>query len=72
MDENKLREFMNAIGIVAETSLIFYRNVTKAGGTQEEAMRLTQALIAATIFGNKGSQENGGDSPKGQLFFPPI
>lgn len=47
---------MNAIGAVAETTLIFYRSIIEAGGTQEEAMRLTQALIAATLFGgNKNS-----------------
>ena len=60
MDKNQLKEFMNAIGAVAETTLIFYRSIIKAGGTQEEATRLTQALIAATIFGDKHGQENGG------------
>lgn len=60
MDKNKLKEFMNAIGTVAETTLIFYRSIIEAGGTQEEAMRLTQAFIAATIFGNKGGPENEG------------
>lgn len=60
MDKNQLKEFMNAIGAVAETTLIFYRSIIKAGGTQEEAMRLTQALISATIFGDKHGQENGG------------
>ena len=60
MDKNKLKEFMNAIGTVAETTLIFYRSIIETGGTQEEAMRLTQAFIAATIFGNKGGPENEG------------
>lgn len=60
MDKNQLKEFMNAIGAVAETTLIFYRSIIKAGGTQEEGMRLTQALIAATIFGEKHGQENRG------------
>ena len=60
MDKNQLKEFMNAIGAGAETILIFYRSIVKAGGTQEEATRLTQALIAATIFGDKHGQENGG------------
>lgn len=46
--------------MVAETTLIFYRSIIKAGGTQEEATRLTQALISATIFGSKTDQENGG------------
>lgn len=60
MDKNQLKEFMNAIGAVAETTLIFYRSIIKAGGTQEEATRLTQALISATIFGSKTDQENWG------------
>lgn len=51
MDKNQLKEFMNAIGMIGETALIFYRSVVEAGGSQEEAMRLTQALIAATLFG---------------------
>ncbi len=51
MDKNQLKEFMNAIGMIGETTLIFYRSIIEAGGTQEEAMRLTQALIAATLFG---------------------
>lgn len=51
MDKNQLKEFMNAIGMIGETALIFYRSVVEAGGSQEEAMRLTQALISATLFG---------------------
>lgn len=62
MDKKQLKEFMNAIGAIAETTLIFYRSVIDAGGSQEEAMRLTQALIAGLMFGNKGGQENGGKS----------
>lgn len=51
---------MEALGAMAETSLIFYRNVLDAGGTQEEAMRLTQAFFAGVLFGGKSGQENGG------------
>lgn len=47
---------------MAETSLIFYRNVLNAGGSQEEAMRLTQAFFAGVLFGGKSGQENGGVS----------
>lgn len=46
---------------------IFYRNVIEAGGTQEEAMRLTQVFIAASILnGNNGKKEdaNGGANEK--------
>lgn len=54
---------MEALGAMAETSLIFYRNVLDAGGTQEEAMRLTQAFFAGVLFGGKSGQENGGGKP---------
>lgn len=60
MDKKKFKEFMEALGTIAETSLIFYRNVLNAGGTQEEAMRLTQAFFAGVLFGGKSGQENGG------------
>lgn len=61
MDEKQLREFINAVGLIAETTLLFYRSTLAAKATPEEAMRLTQAFIAATLYGNK----NGG-SIKGQ------
>lgn len=53
MDKKKLEEFVSAIGMIAETTLIFYRDALKAGATREEAMLLTQAFIAALAFGNK-------------------
>lgn len=64
MDKKKFKEFMEALGAIAETSLIFYRNVLNAGGTQEEAMRLTQAFFAGVLFGGKSGQENGGGGGK--------
>lgn len=57
MDKKQLKEFMTAIGTIAETALVFYRSTLEAGGTQDEAMRLTQALIAAAIFSG-GKKEN--------------
>ena len=42
-----MNEFLKAIGILAETSLNFYRNLIDAGAT------LTQAFIAPNIFGNQ-------------------
>lgn len=60
MDKKKVDEFITAIGAIAETTLIFYRNALQAGATEEEALRLTQAFVAAFTLGNKNSQENGG------------
>lgn len=52
-----MNEFLKAIGILAETSLNFYRNLIDAGTSSKEAMTLTQAFIAANIF---GQQSKGG------------
>lgn len=57
MDEKQLKEFINAIGTVAEITLIFYRDVLKAGGTREEALQLAQAFIAASIYGRNGEKK---------------
>ena len=46
---------INAIGTVAESSLVFYRAAIGAGATEGEATRLLQAYIAAMSFG-KGQQ----------------
>ena len=48
-----MNEFLKAIGILAETSLNFYRNLIDAGATLKEATTLTQAFIAANIFENQ-------------------
>ena len=52
-----LEEMMNAIGITAEMGLCFYRAILKAGATQEEAIRVTQAYIGAMIYG-RGKQND--------------
>lgn len=54
----QMKDFINAIGAVAEMTLLFYRNTLGAGATPEEALRLTQAFIAATIFGNSGQKRS--------------
>lgn len=51
---NSIKELLNAIGVLAETSLNFYRSLAQAGATAEEAKTLTQAYIAAMLYGNKG------------------
>lgn len=59
-----MHEFLKAIGILAEASLNFYRNLIDAGATSEEATTLTQAFIAANIFGqsNKGNADDRDES----------
>ena len=52
--DEAVKELVNALGAVAEMSLVFYRDVLNAGATPDEAFKLTQAFIAANIFGNAG------------------
>ena len=49
-----VKDFVNALGAIAEMSLVFYRDVLNSGATPDEAFKLTQAFIAANIFGNAG------------------
>ena len=56
MDKKQLQEFISAIGSIAETALLFYRSTLAAKATPEEAMRLTQAFIAAIFYGNTPEQ----------------
>lgn len=53
----QLEELKKAIGISAEMSLLFYRAVLKAGATQQEAKVLSQAYIAALIYGNQKASD---------------
>lgn len=55
-----MNEFLKAIGILAETSLNFYRNLIDAGATPKEAATLTQAFIAANIFGSQAKGDADG------------
>lgn len=55
MDQKQLKDFINAVGTVAETALLFYRSVLAAKATPEEAMRLTQAFLAAALYGNRNN-----------------
>ena len=54
MDKKQLQEFISAIGSIAETALLFYRSTLAAKATPEEAMRLTQAFIAAIFYDDSG------------------
>ena len=58
MDKKQLQEFISAIGTMAETTLLFYRSTLAAKATPEEAMRLTQAFLAALLYGNKNGNHN--------------
>lgn len=51
-NNDRLKELLNALGVLAETSLLFYRAVIQAGASEEEAKFLTQALIRASMTSN--------------------
>lgn len=59
MDKQQIQEFINGIGMIAETALLFYRSTLAAKATPEEAMRLTQAFLAALLYGHKNGNQEG-------------
>ena len=55
-NEQPIRDLVNALGVTAEVTLVFYRDVQKAGAKPDEALKVTQAFIAAFLYGNTGSK----------------
>ena len=60
-NNDHLKELLNAIGVLAETSLLFYRAVIQAGASEEEVKFLTQALIRASMTDNHSRGRCRGD-----------
>ena len=56
---NPLRELQQSIGIMAETGLMYFRNVIAAGGTPDEAERLTRCFLLSMM-------QYGNNKPKGE------
>lgn len=48
---DKVEELKDGVGAMAEMGLVFMRAAIGAGATQKEAMQLTQAYMAAMIYG---------------------
>ena len=62
MDQKgQMESLKNAVGVVAEMSLIYFRALQAAGASLEECMKLTQAYIAAWVYGNSQPQQEGAD-----------
>lgn len=58
MPANKeFEEMRKAIGILAESSLLFFRSAIDAGATVEEAERVTKAYVAAQLFGRQKPED---------------
>ena len=53
MDSNQLKSALNAIGALAEMSLVFYRAVIASGASAQEAKNVLDAYISATIYGRR-------------------
>ena len=47
--EDKLNAMLNALGAVAEMSYQFYTAALNSGATEDQAMRLTEAFIRASM-----------------------
>lgn len=54
-NNDKFKELYKAIGVLAETGILFYRATIQAGATPGEAMILTQAFIRASMQGDAAS-----------------
>lgn len=58
-NNDHLKELLNAIGVLAEMSLLFHRAVIQAGATEQEAKILTQALIRESMTSNPTRESEG-------------
>lgn len=54
--EDKLNAMLNALGAVAEMSYQFYTAALNSGATEDQAMRLAEAFIRASMTAT-GRQE---------------
>lgn len=56
-DKEEVERMIQGMGATAEMSLIFYRAAIEAEATPAEAIKLTQAYLAALLFGNQQNQQ---------------
>lgn len=56
-DKEEVERMIQGVGATAEMSLIFYRAAIEAEATPAEAIKLTQAYLAALLFGNQKNQQ---------------
>lgn len=57
-NHEETQKLVNAVGAVAEMSLVFYRAALGAGADATEAVKLTQAYLAALLSSaGKGQEE---------------
>ena len=58
--KERVEALKSALGATAEMSLLFFRATIQVGATMEEALKLTQAYLAAMIHGNNKDPQQGG------------
>lgn len=51
---DKLNAMLDALGAIAEMSYQFYTATLNSGATEEQAMRLTEAFIRASMAATNG------------------
>ena len=56
MNNDAVKELLNAVGALAEMSLTFYRAAINSGATREEACVLVQSLISAYVHKKEGGR----------------
>ena len=60
--KEQVEALKSAIGATAEMALLFFRATIQVGATMEEALKLTQAYLAAMIHGNNKDPQQGGNA----------
>lgn len=60
-NHEETEKLVNAVGAIAEMSLVFFRAALGAGASLTEATKLTQAYIAAMMI---SSMDKGRDEPE--------
>lgn len=57
MNENDVQKLIQAIGTLAEMALCFYKAVIGAGGTAEEAVSLSKAMMQVLLVDILGTAD---------------
>lgn len=54
----EVKEYLDALGSLAEASLAFYRALIVNGSTEREAYILTMAYISSNFYGRPQTEDN--------------
>jgi hypothetical protein len=59
MNNNELSKFVQAVGAVAESSALLYKELVKNGVPPDQAAIITQGYIKAIIAMDRGNKDDG-------------